>query len=214
MRVLGAGHGADRPALEALQGRERLAVQGLHRLVLDLVDTSHLLGDQLRVAHDLDLARAQLARLLQTEQQRPVLGDVVRDRAEQLGVLAQHLARGRGDHAGGRRGAGIAAGAAVDVDDHLHRSEYACRLRRNACFARSGVSERGQIPGHAGPATIANHAARSPLGGRRLGGRAPTASAPIELTPVDDHRHVVLVLVVLDELRIQLVGSSGLGTTQ
>ena len=64
--------------------RERLAVQGLHRLVLDLVDALHLLGDQLRVADHLDLARAQLARALQAEQQRPVLGHVVRDRAEQL----------------------------------------------------------------------------------------------------------------------------------
>jgi hypothetical protein len=34
----------------------------------------------------------------------------------------------------------------------------------------------------------------------------PAASAAVELAPVDDHLHVVLARVVLDELRIELIG--------
>src|ERR1035441_3244774 len=55
------------------------------------------------------------------------------------------------------------------------------------------------------PGASGRLAART-LGSRRFGEGGSLTSTPVELTPVDDHRHVVLVLVVLDELRIQLVG--------
>src|SRR4029077_1944845 len=66
--------------------------------------------------------------------------------------------------------------------------------------------EWGHIPGHASPATVADHAPRRTLWSWRLRGRAPPPGAPVGLTPVNDHRHVVLVLVVLEELWIQLLG--------
>jgi hypothetical protein len=91
--------------------------------VLDLVEALHLLCDQLGVPYHLDLAGAQLACPLQPQEERTVLGHVVRGRAEQLRVLGQDLARGRADDAGRRRGAGIAPRAAVDVHDQLHRAQ-------------------------------------------------------------------------------------------
>jgi LCP family protein required for cell wall assembly len=144
--VLGARDGADRPTLEAAQGAHRRRVQRPHRLVLDLVEALHLLGDQLRVSHHLDLAGAELPRPLQAEQQRSVLGDVVRGLAQQARLLLDELPLGGGDHARRRRGTGVAARAAVDMDDQLHRRESmqgardGTHDRRPTARLRRGVS--------------------------------------------------------------------------
>ena len=76
-----------------------------------------------------------------------------------------------------------------------------------------GACQRRKIAGHAGPAAVTHDAPLRRLcgGGSRAG--LPAAGAAVELAPVDDHRDVVLVLVVVEELRIQL-SASGLGTTQ
>ena len=55
---------ADRPALEAVERLQRRGVQRLHVGVLDLVGAVDLLGDELGVVDDLDLAGAQRARAL------------------------------------------------------------------------------------------------------------------------------------------------------
>ena len=105
-----------KPRSASLRG----GVQRLHVGVLDLVVAVDLLGDQLGVVDDLDLGGAERPRALEPEQQAAVLGDVVRGGADALGGLVEHVAVGRGDH-GGRRGrSGIAARAAVHVDDDLH----------------------------------------------------------------------------------------------
>src|SRR3954454_11741441 len=119
-RVLRARHAADAPADEAAEGLLGRRMQGLHVGVLDLVLAVDLLGDELGVVDDLDLVGAQRAGPREPEQQAAVLGHVVRHDAEQLVGLVEHLAVGRRDH-GGRRGRpGVAAGAAVDVDDEPH----------------------------------------------------------------------------------------------
>jgi hypothetical protein len=129
--------GTVRPAVEPFERVERLSVQRPHRLVPDLVLAAHLLGDQLGVPHHLDLAGAELARTVEAEQQRAVLGHVVRGAPEQLRALCQHLARGRPHDAGGRRRAGVAAGAAVDVHDQLHRGGI-MQLARDETPERAG----------------------------------------------------------------------------
>src|SRR3954447_12847206 len=90
--VLRPRHGPDRPAVKAAQRLQRRSVQRLHVLVLDLVAPVDLVGDQLRVVDDLDLARAQRPRALQPEQQPAVLGHVVGGPPQRLGGLVDHVA--------------------------------------------------------------------------------------------------------------------------
>ena len=86
---------------------------------LDLVLASDLAGDQLRVVHDLDRGRAELACELEAELDRPVLGDVVGGVPDVGAPLEQRLAlRGRGDRRDRGR-AGVAARPPVHVDDDL-----------------------------------------------------------------------------------------------
>ena len=112
----------------------------------------------------------------------------------------------------GRRGTGIAACAAVDVDDQLHRGGI-MQLPGTGARARRGPS------GAVGAMRLARAAAGRRLRGhgdgraprvadprRRRTCRARLASPPVELAPVDDHGDVLIASVVLDELRIQLVG--------
>ncbi len=120
------------------------------------------------------------------EQQRAVLGDVVGRRAEQLRVLAEHLAVGRAEHAGGRGGARVAAGAAVDVHDHLHRDGIMQSGWDAARACSGGVRERQQIAGDARAATVAHDAPLRHV--RGAGVSATVAGAAIELATVDDHR--------------------------
>src|SRR5919197_2676560 len=76
--VLGSGHTAHGPAVEAAQGLHGGGVQRLHVGVLDLVDAVDLLGDELGVVDDIDLGGAQRLGAGQAEEQPAVLGDVVR----------------------------------------------------------------------------------------------------------------------------------------
>src|SRR5438128_604986 len=64
--------------------------------------------------------------------------------------------------------------------------------------------QRGHVPGHASPAPVAYDAAlRGAVGDTRI--RALPARTPIELAAIDDHGHIVVVLVVGEQLRIELV---------
>src|SRR5207253_127632 len=63
--------------------------------------------------------------------------------------------------------------------------------------------ERRHVAGHTGPAPVAHDAPLLAASLARAG--APAARAAVEATAVDDHGDVVLVLVVGDELRVQLV---------
>src|SRR2546427_6523292 len=79
------------------------------------------------------------------------------------------------------------------------------RQRRAPAPLAAGTRQRGQAPGHAGPAPVAYDAPlRGAVGETRL--RALPARAPIGLAAIDDHGHVVVVLVVGEQLRIELVG--------
>lgn len=69
-------------------------MQRAHRVMLDLVSAGDLPGDELGVADDLDLARTQRACVLQPQQERPVLGDVVCGLPEQFRCLLQDLTAG------------------------------------------------------------------------------------------------------------------------
>ena len=57
--VLRPRDGADPPAVEIAQRRDRLLVEGPHRRMLDLVGARQLPGDELGVVDDLDLAGAE-----------------------------------------------------------------------------------------------------------------------------------------------------------
>ncbi len=133
-RVLLARHRPDRPALEALERAQRLAVQRGELLVADAVLAGELLGDQLGVVDDLDLGGAERARPVEAEQQGAVLGDVVGGAAERDRRLVDDVAFGIRQH-GRRRGRpGVATRAAVHVDDEAHALRRGQRreLARNA----------------------------------------------------------------------------------
>src|ERR1035437_3008662 len=78
-----------------------------------------------------------------------------------------------------------------------------CRLGRRSRLG--GVRERQHVAGHAGAASVAHHATL-----RRViaagSARVAVAGATVKLAPVEDHLDVVVALVVLDELRIELIG--------
>src|SRR6185436_6275107 len=130
--VLLAAHVADRPALEALQRLLHLAVQLAHARVLDLVLSLDLPDDELGVADQLELARAERGGTLDAEQQRPVLGDVVGRVADPLAALLKHLPVRALDHGRDRRWPRIPPRPTVDVDDQLQRrlSQRVPRTRR------------------------------------------------------------------------------------
>ena len=117
--------------LEAAQRLLHLGVQLAHGRVLDLVLAFDLLDDQLGVADQLQLLGPQRRRPLDPQQQRFVLGDVVGRPPDPLAPLLQHLAVGVLNDGRDRRRARVAAGAAVDVDDDLHR-----RLSQNGAADR------------------------------------------------------------------------------
>src|SRR5829696_5555363 len=118
--VVLAAHRADGPFVETAQLSHGLGKQMLKTGMFHLVLPADLTRDELGVVHDLDLLGAKLAGELEPQQQRPVLGHVVRGLPDVELPLAERLAlRARRD--GGHRGrAGVSARPAVHVDDHPH----------------------------------------------------------------------------------------------
>src|SRR5947209_366465 len=89
--------------------------------MLDLVDAVELARHELGVVDHLDFTRTERRGPLEPAQERLIFGDVVRRRPDPLPQLVDYLtARARDDHAD-RRGARIAACAAVDVHDERER---------------------------------------------------------------------------------------------
>ena len=84
--------------------------------VLDLVLAAELLDDQLAVAEHGQLAHAAVERQLEAGDQRLVLGDVVGRRADAVGELLDDRAVETQQLAADAGRAGVAAGAAVDVE--------------------------------------------------------------------------------------------------
>jgi hypothetical protein len=119
-RVLIPWNRPDRPAIEFAQRGERLRVELPHSRMFDLVEADQLPGDELRIPHDLELARAELAGALDPAQHRPVLGDVVRRDPDRLGDLVEHLPICPRYHDPDRRRPWISPRAPVDVEDELH----------------------------------------------------------------------------------------------
>src|SRR5271165_585172 len=74
-----------------------------------------------------------------------------------------------------------------------------------AQMALGNACQRGKIAGYARPATVAHYAPLDRVGGGLRSG-TPTTGTPVELAPVDDHRDVLLALVVALQLRIELIG--------
>src|SRR5664280_833908 len=84
------------------------------------------------------------------------------------------------------------------------RRYYAGRLRR---AGRLGdARERQQVAGHARAAAVANDTLLEDLARDRGVWLGAAAAAAVELAALDDHCDVLVVLVVLDELRVELVG--------
>jgi hypothetical protein len=115
--------------VEALSQAPGLGVQRQQRRAVHLVGAAQLLDDQLGVAAHPDPARTKRPGPLQPGDDRPVLGDVVGRPADSLRHLGKHLSlelllsgrrfgQGGDDHAVAGR-AGVAAGAAVDLNHHL-----------------------------------------------------------------------------------------------
>jgi hypothetical protein len=100
-------------------------VEGLQARVLHAVLAAHLLNDELRVAVDLELGRAVLARELDAAQERAVLGHVVGGLADGLPYRVHDRALGVRDHDADRGRAGVPAGPAVNVDDELQEATSA-----------------------------------------------------------------------------------------
>ena len=117
MGVLLSRHVPDRPPLEAREGRPHLRVKFAQARVLHPVFPADLLDDQLRVADQLELIRAQGAGPLDAQENGPVLGDVVRCAADRLGALVEDGPVRVREHSGDRRRPRVAARTAVDVDD-------------------------------------------------------------------------------------------------
>ena len=103
----------------------RLQRQRLHVDVLDLPAAGHLLDDELGVHPHLELGvRGVLAHELEPGDEAAVLGDVVRGDADGLAALGDHLAGVGVAHEGAVGGrAGVAARAAVGLDDDASRSQ-------------------------------------------------------------------------------------------
>jgi hypothetical protein len=92
VRVLVALDVADRPLGKIPERVPRLRVQRPQVLLLHLPVALHLLDDQLRVADELDLVRAELLGKRDAEQQGAVLRDVVGGFADGLAAFGQLLA--------------------------------------------------------------------------------------------------------------------------
>ncbi len=102
------------------------AGQRSHRRVLDLPAPGHLLHYELGIHPYRDLNRAEIGGGLQSSDQAPVLGDVVRLDADGFLALSQHRAGiGVENHRAVAGRPGIAAGAAVRLDDHPKRASSA-----------------------------------------------------------------------------------------
>ena len=71
------------------------------------------------------------------------------------------------------------------------------------------AGEREQVAGHTGTATVTNHATLAAIVPIDTAG-APVASTPIELPPIDYHLDVLIPAVMLNQLRVELIGE-GLG---
>src|SRR5215211_2455363 len=136
--VVLARDAAHRPVLELPQGVHGLEVQRLHVLVLDLVLAADLARHELRVVDHLDLPRAELVGQLEAEEDRPVLGYVVGRLADVAAALYELVALGGGHHRAGGGRAGVAARAAVHVDDDLVQAAGAQRCE--------GGSIGGKLP--------------------------------------------------------------------
>ena len=91
-------------------------------LLLGLRRARELGATEVEVVNDSELVAKQIAGALQPEEQTAVLGDVVRRHTEGLVRLVDDLAVRRGEDGRRRGGPGVAAGAAVDVDDELQPS--------------------------------------------------------------------------------------------
>ncbi len=128
-------------------------MQRSHRLVLDLVGAGELARNELGVVDDLDLARAEGTRACQPEQERAVLGDVVRGLSEQLGGLVEDASVGCAND--GRRSCrpGIAPSAAVDIENELQDIRSA-RRRRQRLSTRGG---RLTLPRSSRPRALRPH---------------------------------------------------------
>src|SRR5438270_6851398 len=119
--VLTADGGEDdlwKPPRQAL----RLGLQLRERRVLDLVLAAHLLHDELRVGHDLELVESQLDRFCEPGHEGAVLGHVVRRDADRLAARVEHRPIFGLEHVAVRRGAGVAARAPVGGELRLHSS--------------------------------------------------------------------------------------------
>src|SRR5205823_11001457 len=123
----------DRPRAERRQQLPRAKRERLHVGMFDLPRPAHLLHDQERVHAHVDLVDAAPPRLLEADDQRRVLGDVVRRRPERLRELGDDVAVAV-EEDGARAGRpGIPARRSVGVQDGFH----AAGAMSSANFARS-----------------------------------------------------------------------------
>ena len=144
--VVLAAHVADRPAVEARERRADLARAAARRPAsLTLYSPLTCLHDQLRVADQLDLARAELAARARSRAAAPGTRRRCWSRARSLRrALSIGSPSGVATTAAIAAGPGLPAGAAVDVDDH----PLSARLERRRPRPRSRSSSRPR-PGRA-----------------------------------------------------------------
>jgi len=101
-------------------------VQGRERRAADFVRAGELADQELAVAQHADAPGPEGLRLLQSTQQRPILGGIVRGHADRLRDLAYRDAVFEDDDSD-RGQPGIASGGPVDTDREGHRTEDALR---------------------------------------------------------------------------------------
>ena len=165
---------------------ERLGVQRLHVRVLDLVAAVDLVGDQLGVVDDLDLGRRRAPRARSSPSSSPRYSATLLVAAPSgCAASSSTSPSGVGHH--GRRGGrpGVAARAAVHVDDDLHAG------------ATRAASIGGNSPGTRGAPPVADLALAA-AGARPASRRSALRRSTITVD-------VGIVLVVGDELVVELV---------
>ena len=155
----------------------RLRRERPHVGVLDLPAARHLLDDELGVHPDLDVGvRGELLGQPEPGDQAGVLRDVVGGHADRGAVLGDHLAGvGVLQHRAVRRRAGVAARAAVGLDDDRGRGPVTATVTAptRACAPGSAGTPRAGPPRRARPrGSRPARTGRARAGSRRTRGRA------------------------------------------
>src|SRR5436190_8065479 len=116
--------------------------------MLDPPQPSHLLHDEKRIHPDVDRSRATPLRLLETQDQRAVLGHVIGRATERAGQLRHHFSLVVVQDGAGTGRTGIPARRPVRVEHEPHSAKI-CDMRVRSTFPPETI-ETTRSPGRTG----------------------------------------------------------------